>query len=147
MVDRVNLTGSSTIIVSFRGKILGNLDGNPGIVLYSDNFNLNNKDGQINTYEVLVAWSGRLWVDSLNGWTLVATTLPIFTSEEFDVLFKNVNGYVCVYSVTVNSRNYLVEYRTSIPWNSIAYVGIRPDADRVIPGEGLTLWLCITLTM
>ena len=31
MVDRVNLTGSSAIIVSFRGKILGNLDGNPGI--------------------------------------------------------------------------------------------------------------------
>mgnify|MGYP001770681066 CR=1 FL=1 len=79
--------------------------------------------------------------------TLVAITLSTFVSREFNVLFKNADGYVCVYSVTMNSRNYLVEYKTHIPWNSIAYVGIRPDADRVIPGEGLTLWLCITLAM
>ena len=138
MVDRVNLTGSSAMLVSFRGEIVGSLTYNPGIVLYGNNFNLNNRDGQINTYEVLVAWSGRLWVDSLNGWTLVATTLPTFTSGEFDVLFKNVDGYVCVYSITVNSRTYLVEYKTSIPWSSIAYVGIRPDTDTVLP-EGFTV--------
>ena len=85
-----------------------------------------------------MAWSGKLWIDSLNGWTLVATTLPTFTSGEFDILLKNVNGCVCVYSVTINSRTYLVEYRTNIPWNSIAYVGIRPDIDTVLP-EGFTV--------
>lgn len=43
------------------------------------------------------------------------------------------NSSVCVYSIYVNSTEYLIKYNTGIPWNSIGYVGIRTDTDTILP--------------
>ncbi|WP_338598652.1 hypothetical protein V6M85_08190 [Sulfolobus tengchongensis] len=135
LVDKINLTNASELIVSFQGERIGG--DNPGIVLYSNNFNLEDtSDGQSGTYEILVAWSGILWLDKFNGWYSVISTLPTFSSGNYTVIFKDVNSSVCVYSITINSSStYLVKYNTGIPWNSIGYVGIRTDNGIVVPLE------------
>lgn len=43
------------MVMSFKGEIVGRLDANPGIVLYTSSFNLDSNDGQLGIYEVLVA--------------------------------------------------------------------------------------------
>lgn len=133
LVDKVNISNASEVIVTFYGKVVGDFTGNPGIVLYGSNFDVSSRDGQVGTYEVLVAWSGILWLDKLNGWYSVISTLPTFTSGVYKVVFKNVNNSVCVYSISVNSSTYLVEYNTGIPWRNISYVGVRTDVDTVLP--------------
>ncbi|QGA68909.1 hypothetical protein [Sulfolobus sp. E11-6] len=132
LVDKVNVSNSSQLIVSFIGKIVEPAD-NPGIVLYSSNFSLTSRDGQGGTYEVLTAFSGILWLYKLNGWYAALTTLPIFSSGNYSVTFKDVNGTICVYSIIVNSNTYLIKYNTRIPWNSIGYVGIRTDNGALLP--------------
>jgi len=133
-VDKVNMTNASKLVVSFEGKVVGEISGNPGIVLYSSNFSLTSRDGQMGTYEILVAWSGILWLDKLNGWYQALTELPTFTSGNYTVMFtKSENDSVCVYSIIINGSTYLVKYNTGVPWDSIGYVGIRTDTDTVLP--------------
>ncbi|ARM76939.1 hypothetical protein [Acidianus manzaensis] len=131
LVDKINLTNASELIVSFYGERIGG--ANPGIVLYSNNFNLEETDGQSGTYEILVAWGGILWLDKLNGYFAAISTLPTFSSGNYTVIFKDVNSSLCVYSITVNSSTYLVKYNTGIPWKSIGYAGIRLDNGIVVP--------------
>lgn len=136
LVDEVNLTDTSELVVSFYGQILGTLSNNPGIVLYgsgSSSFNLNAADGQSGTYEILTSWSGILWLDALNGWYQAFNNLPTFTAGRYEVVFKDVNGLVYVYSISVNSTTSVINYNTGIPWNVITYVGVRPDTDTVLP--------------
>ncbi|AWR96244.1 hypothetical protein DFR86_00920 [Acidianus sulfidivorans JP7] len=133
LVDKINVSNTSELIVSFTGKIVGTFTYNPGIVLYSSNFSLTQVDGQPRTYEILTAWSAILWLDKLNGWHSVLYGLPSFTSGSYTVIFKNVNSSVIVYEVIINSSTYPINYNTGIPWNSIGYVGVRPDTDTVLP--------------
>ncbi|BFH72204.1 hypothetical protein SJAV_01480 [Sulfurisphaera javensis] len=131
MIDKINASNTTQIIVSFYGERIGG--ANPGIVLYGNNFSLTDPDGQPGTYEILVAWSGILWLDKLNGWNPVLSTLPTFNSGNYTVVFRNVNSTVCIYSITINSSTYLIKYNTGIPWDSIGYVGVRPDNGIVLP--------------
>ena len=134
LVDRVNLTNSSIMIVSFEGKVLGKLVSEPGIVLYSKKMDVYKVDnGQANLYSVLVSWNKKLWVYSLNRWNLISMTIPAFNSGYYEVVFKNVDGYVYVYSIKINSSTYLVNIKTDVPWNNISYIGIRLDNNTVIP--------------
>jgi len=133
-IDKVNITNASELIISLEGRVVGTFTGDPGLVLYSSNFSLTSRDGQMGTYEILVAWSGILWLDKLNGWNQALTTLPTFVSGNYTVIFtKNENNSVCVYSIIINGSTYLVKYNTGVPWDSIGYVGIRTDTDTVLP--------------
>ena len=134
LIDRVNLTSSSAMIVSFEGRVLGRLTSYPGVVLYSSSINLKNIDnGQTNLYSVLVSWDRSVWEYSLNRWNLISQTLPAFSSGYYEVIFKNVDGFVYIYSIKINSFTYLVNIKTDVPWNSISYVGIRLDNNTVLP--------------
>ena len=134
LVDRVNLTNSSIMIVSFEGKVLGKLIASPGIVLYSRSMNLKSVDYvQPNLYSILVSWNGALMVYYINRWEWISWTLPTFNSGYYEVVFKNVDGYVCVYSIKINSSIYLVKIKTNITWNNISYIGIRLDKNTVYP--------------
>jgi len=134
VIDKVNITNASTLIVSFQGKIVGAISGVTGIVLYSSNFSLTSRDGQTGNYEILTSWDGSLWLDKLNSWHQVLSTLPTFASGNYTVIFtRNGNGTVCVYSIIINGTTYLVKYDTEVPWNSIGYVGIRTDFSTILP--------------
>ena len=134
LVDRVNLTNSSIVVVSFEGKVLGKLVSEPGIVLYSKNMDIFEVDnGQVNLYSVLVSWNKKLWEYSSNRWNLISATLPAFNSGYYEVVFKNVGGYVYVYLIKINSSTYLVNIKTDVPWNDISYIGIRLDNNTIIP--------------
>jgi len=133
-VDKVNITNASTLIVSFQGKIAGATSGFPGIVLYSSNFSLTSRDGQIGNYEILLGWNGALYLDKLNGGQLTLSTLPAFASGNYTVvLTRGNNDTVCIFSLITNGSTYLVKYNTGVPWNSIGYAGIRTDTDTVLP--------------
>jgi len=132
-IDKINITNTSTLIVSFQGKIIGNTSGAPGIVLYSSNFSLTSQDGQKGTYEFLTSWSGILWLDKLSGWYEALTKLPNFTSGNYTVDFiRSKNDTVCVYSIIVNGSTYLIKYNTGVPWNSIGYMGFRLGISTVL---------------
>jgi len=136
IIDKINITNASMLIVSFEGKVVGNFTWNPGIALYGYNFSLTSRDGQTGNYEIVVAWSGTLWLDKLNGWEIPPplNTLPKFTSGNYTVVFtRSENSSVCVYSIIINGSTYLVKYNTGVPWDSIGYVGIRTDTDTVLP--------------
>jgi len=133
-VDKINITNASTLIVSFQGKIVGTISGAPGIVLYSSNFSLTSRDGQIGNYEILVGWNGVLYLDKLNGWQPILSTLPTFASGNYTVVFtRSDNDTMCIFSLITNGSTYLVKYNTGVPWNSIGYAGIRTDTDTVLP--------------
>lgn len=137
LVDEVNLADTSELIVSFYGQILGTLSNSPGIVLYgngSSSFSLNEDDNdQTGIYGILTSWSGVLWLKSLDGWNQASYNLPTFTAGQYKVVFKDVNGLVYVYSISVNSTTSVINYNTGIPWNVITYVGVRTDTDTVLP--------------
>ena len=137
LVDEVNLMDTSELVVSFYGQILGTLSNSPGIVLYgsgSSSFSLNVDDNdQSGIYGVLTSWSGVLWLNALNGWYQASNNLPTFNAGQYEVVFKDVNGLVYVYSISVNSTTSVINYNTGIPWNVITYVGVRPDTDTVLP--------------
>jgi len=134
-VDKANITNTSLLIISFEGKVIGELSGYPGIVLYGYNFSLTNLDDQFGNYEILVSWSGSIWVDKLHGWPSPSITdLPIFASGNYTVIFmKSDNKAVCVYSIIINGSSYLIKYNTGVPWDSIEYAGIRTDIDTILP--------------
>ncbi|BDC17407.1 hypothetical protein [Acidianus sp. HS-5] len=133
MVDKVNITNTSELVVSFYGKIVGQLTNDPGIVLYGSTINLEESDNSQNSYYVLTSWSGTLWLNKFKGWYSAISTLPTFTSGYYKAIFKNVNGSVCICSISVNSSTYIVKYDTGIPWDNITYVGVRLDTDTVLP--------------
>ncbi|MCP6729837.1 MULTISPECIES: hypothetical protein [Metallosphaera] len=133
LIDRINVTDSSQIMITFDGNVVGGFSNVPGIVLYGSNFTLSNMDGQIGNYEILVGWYGILFLDKLTGYNGVLYTLPSFSSGNYTVIFKNVNSSVCVYSITINSSIYMIKYNTGIPWRSVGYAGIRTDTDTILP--------------
>lgn len=136
MLYKINLTNATELIVSFVGRVIGQLAGNPGVILYSYNFSSIKSDlEQQNNYlyYILLSWSGNLWLNKLKGWDQVISSLPTFYSGNYTVVFKEVNSSVCVYSIFINSTEYLIKYNTGIPWKCIGYVGIRLDTDTILP--------------
>ena len=134
VVDKVNITDASTLIVSLEGEVIGKVSVNPGIVLYSSNLSLTSKGGQTGTYAILTAWSGSLWLYKLDYWYQALSTITTYTSGNYTVVFtKTENNTVCVYSITVNGSTYLIKYDTGIAWDSIGYVGIMLDYSTILP--------------
>ena len=133
-IDKINITSASTLIVSFEGKVVGEISVNPGIVLYSSNFSLTKPDSQKGNYEILTSWAGSLWLDKLNGtWSQLSIASPTFSSGNYTVIFtRSGNNTVCVYSINVNGSTYLIKYDTGVPWDSIGYVGIRLDYSTIL---------------
>ncbi|AWR96250.1 hypothetical protein DFR86_00955 [Acidianus sulfidivorans JP7] len=127
-IDKVNLINVGELIIFFKGEILGTFSYNPGIVLYSGNTSLN----QPGTYDIAFDWAGSLFVYKLTGSNPVMS-LPFFSSGTYEIILKNVNSSVYVYEVIINNKTYFINYNTGVPWNSIGYVGIRPDTDTVLP--------------
>lgn len=134
MVDKVNISNANQIVVSFTGRIIGTPTGNPGIVLYGSNLNLESTDLQNpDFYAILTALSGTLWLNKLHGWYAVISSLPQFSSGNYTVIFRNINGSVGVYSIAVNNSIYLIKYNTGVPWDNITYIGVRLDTDTLLP--------------
>jgi len=134
VIDKINITNASILIVSFEGEVIGKVSVNPGIVLCTSNFSLTGKCGQTGTYEILTAWSGSLWLYKLKSWYKALSTLPAYTSGNYTVVFtRTENNTVCVYSINVNGSTYLIKYDTGIAWDSIGYVGIMLDYSTVLP--------------
>jgi len=134
IIDKINISNASMLIVSYEGRIIGNFTGNPAIALYGSNFSLTSPDGQVGNYEMTINWDGLLVLDKLNGWSIVLDTLPKFSAGNYTVIFtKSENNTVCVYSISVNGSTYMFKYNTGIPWDSIGYAGIRPDTDTILP--------------
>lgn len=79
-------------------------------------------------------------MDKLNGWYPVILPLPRFDLGNYTVLFKEVDSSICVYSIYVNSTEYLITYNTGLPWDYIGYVGIRTDIDTILPSSFVEKW-------
>ena len=120
LADPVNVSGASELVVSFYGRIVGNFTWNPGIILYGTN------------YSIILAWSGYIYVGGPHKY-LAIPALPFFYAGSYKAILTDVDGFICVSSVVINSSTYLVRVNTTVPWDAISYVGVRTDTDTVLP--------------
>ena len=128
---------SGELIITFVGKDNTSLGWNPGFVVYGGKFNPHNPDGQPGSYDLLLSFTGRLWVFPKTGWVNPISTLPLIGSPvngwinvtkpfNYTAVLEDVNGSIFVKYVILNGEKYVVDYQTPIPWN-FTYVGVRMD--------------------
>jgi len=128
---------SGELVITFIGKDNTSTGWNPGIVVYGGKFNPHIPDGQPGSYDLLLTFTGRLWVFPKTGWVNPISTLPLIGSPvngwinvtkpfNYTAVLEDVNGSIFVKYVILNGEKYVVDYQTPIPWN-FTYVGVRMD--------------------
>jgi hypothetical protein len=128
---------SGELVITFIGKDNTSTEWNPGIAVYGGNFNPHIPDGQPGSYDLLLTFTGRLWVFPKTGWVNPISTLPLIGSPvngwinvtkpfNYTAVLEDVNGSIFVKYVILNGEKYVVDYPTPIPWN-FTYVGVRID--------------------
>lgn len=132
---------SSEISVTFIGKVNTPFECNPGIFMAGGTFNPYKPAGQPNSYELLLTFTGRLWIFLKTSWTNPITTLPLVgtlvdnwvnTTKPFNytVVLDDVNNSIFINYVILNGERYIVNYPSPIPWN-FTYIGIVIDFSRL----------------
>jgi hypothetical protein len=92
-------------VITFIGKDNTSTGWNPGIVVYGGKFNPHNPDGQPGSYDLLLTFTGRLWVFPKTGWVNPILTLPLMGSPvngcinvtkpfNYTAVLEDVNGSI-----------------------------------------------------